>query len=134
MTTSAGTPPKSVSRSAPPLSHPAARLLHSSLLCLGLGFRGYLPGRPLVSGHLVPSSPRQSSFLTSSFRKQWGLYCRSPPWLYFCVHCSLTAVLFALHCYNSVVLDSILGEYLPKHSKDLFTRPGLYYSEVPILG
>lgn len=42
-------------------------------------------------------------------------------------------MLFALHCYNSVLLDSILGQYLLKHSKDLFTRHGLYYSEVPIL-
>lgn len=42
-------------------------------------------------------------------------------------------MLFALRCYNSVILDAILGQYLLKHSKDLFTRHGLYYSEVPML-
>lgn len=52
----------------------------------------------------------------------------------FYVHCNLTVMLFALDCYNSVILDSILGEYLLKYSKDLFTRHGLYQSEVPMLG
>lgn len=52
----------------------------------------------------------------------------------FCIHCSLTTMLFALGSYNSVILDSILGQYLLKYSEDLFTRHRLYYSEVPILG
>lgn len=130
-------------RSLPPLSHPAVQLFHSSYSAWDLVSMDPFQEGPWSLGTLC-SSALHSSFIFPHFL----LYLNS--WVFillqftvsvfmwpsrsFCVHCNLTAMLFALDCYNSVILDSILDEYLLKHSKDLFTRHGLYYGEVPILG
>lgn len=123
--------------SVPPLSHPAIQLLHSFILWdlvpwtlskkdFGLWAVGVAVASLLIINlSSLPPLLKQLGCSLSVF--MW-------PSRSFCVHCNLTTILFALDCYNSVILDSILDEYLLKHSKDLFTRHGLYYSEVPILG
>lgn len=123
--------------SVPPLSQPAIQLLHSFILWhlvsmdpfkkdLGLwALCVAMPPLLIINLSSLPPLLKQLGCALSVF--MW-------PSRSFCVHCNLTAMLFALDCYNSVILDSILDEYLLKHSKDLFTRHGLYYSEVPILG
>lgn len=123
--------------SLPPLSHPAIQLLHS-LILFGLGFHGPFQEGPWSLALSVAAPPPLVIHLSSlpPLLKQLGCSLSVFMWpsRSFCAHCSLTAMLFALDCYNSVILDSVLDEYLLKHSKDLFTRHGLYYSEVPILG
>lgn len=95
---------------------------------------------PWSPGTFCSSTLYSSSFIFPHFllTKQLGLYTAAVHCLCLCGHQGLSAFTAlspqgCLLCYNSVILDSILGEYLLKHSKDLFTRHGLYYSEVPIL-
>lgn len=88
----------------------------------------------------VPSTPRHSALLTSSFTKQLGLYPAAVHCV--CVYVAIEIFLRSLQSHldavcsrhTSVILDSILGEYLLKYSKDLFTRHGLCQSEIPLLG
>lgn len=128
----------------PPFSHLTFCLLHSFTLCVGLGFHGSFPRRTLVPGHFLQQRPPLFLIHLSSLPPllnswvfillQFTVSVFLWPSRSFCVHCNFTAMLFALDCYNSVILDSILGEYLLKYSKDLFMRHGLYYSKVPVLG
>lgn len=90
------------------------------MFCLRFGFHGSFPRKTLVSGHFLQQHPPLHIIHLSTLPPllnswvfillQFTMSLFMWPSRSFSVHCSLTAMLFALDCYNSVMLDFILGE------------------------